>query len=206
MSYSTATNVSFWSYINDDAFEADYPVDALQAWLLQNNLAHLMDSAGQFRISWCGGKRADSPTFSGTTADTHYWSQSFPVTMWSQNYTPGLDIRIGVAVQSITSCTVNARIVPAVGRVWDSGNTPIWEGSGSASSTTGAWVIDEDTQGTLTEVWKRGLLALPVSDGGASRMSAIVALRLEVEAVVTAPATYSVYLCGVQVREFPIWW
>lgn len=205
MSASTISGIGYYTPIDDDAFEGDYPVSAVYATLLRNNVAHLMDSAGQFRINWLGQKgRADAVSF-GTPTTTHYWTQSFPVTRLTKGGVTGLDIRIAACSDAGGETTsVTARIVYDVAPVLSALHLPLWTGSGSTASTTGAWVIDEDVQGIENDEWGKAWTRIGTTEDGTASDADVVMLRLEI--AITGQGSTSCYLLGAMVREFPVWW
>lgn len=56
---SQSSNYGYAERIDDDAFAADRPVSAAQAWLLRNNLQHWRDMRGEVRLF---GTVATNPT------------------------------------------------------------------------------------------------------------------------------------------------
>lgn len=210
MGQSSGSGIAHWIYIDDDAFEADYPVDTGQAWVMRNNLAHLQDSAGQFRINWMAKPgRADAISF---PTGTSYWAIPFLCTMYGQTQLPGMDIRIAGAVATGgESYTINARIIAddRTVPVWSTKGEALWSSAaGNVTSTTGAWGVDETNATALNSVsptaWEGGRQTVPINEDGTSHAAIIVALRLEAKIVATTST--SVYICGCQVREYPVWW
>lgn len=211
MAFSSSVGVSSWTYFENQSFEADYPISTAYAWLLRNNLAHLQDSAGQFRINWSalattvpGG--TDGTSWSGTAQTmVAYYAAPFPVTLLGQDGLPGLDIRIAVMSSSGESVTAEARIVYDVGTVWNIGAEVLWTATGSSSSTTGAWVIDEDSQGSPSFGLGKGRIMLAIREGGDDSQSAIEMVRLEIKLTSTVAGSSTMRLMGVMIREFPVW-
>ena len=213
MAFSTKQGFGYWNYLDDDIMESDYPLSTYYAWAMRNNLAHLMDSAGQFRIHWMGKPgRDDAVSFTGNTSGVHYWSQMFPVTLLSNLALPGLDIRIAGAVANVgDSLNLKARLVAANEPViWSKKSEILWPVNGTPASatitsTTGAFGIDTQVQGIQKNGWKTGIRTLMVEEDTVARAVITVLLRLECKLTVTAAGSYTVYISGCQVREFPVW-
>lgn len=80
-----------WVYLDDDMLEPDYPVSTAYSWQLRDNLAHLIDSQCQTRVSWMGkiGRADHFPHPAGY--DAHY-AVVFPITILSTGHLPGIRI------------------------------------------------------------------------------------------------------------------
>ena len=69
------------------------PMDAGYVWTLVDNVQHLIDQSGVYRVNWHGGS-APGNHYGLATPRWHTW---FPTQLYSLNQYPAYDIRVGLA-------------------------------------------------------------------------------------------------------------
>ena len=193
-----------WIYIDDNAFEADYPVSTAHAYTARQNVAHLIDSAGQYRVSWLGksGRTDELAIASGPHDSEPFWSMPFPLTMLNQDGITGLFTRVGIRTSGGDGVTANVRYV------WDSEpvDSPsahvLHSWSDSTTNSTGEWVEDVKL-GVDTRVILPGLRTFRIEEGGTDHTTTLYMARIEIK--LESLTSDDGALLGVQVIEFPIW-
>ncbi len=189
------------------SFDADQPVSALRSYLVRNNIQHLIDVSGQYRVSWCAdlgqeGLRHDSGL---DPATPKYMSWEFPVTMQQSDHPPNFDIRVAVKLESAGSSSVLAAIGPASAPREPKGgeNAQQWFRTVEATAaTTAVWAIDTQWEWTAPSLsYLAGLQRFSVTESSLSQPVDVVLARLEV-AIIGTTAELESGVLGVQLREY----
>lgn len=203
---------SYWTYIDNNALSADYPASTAYSWTNRDNLAHLIDSYGQVRVSWMGKSgRVDSYTLATTaTGQEVLWTTSFPLTVWHPNGQTGSGTT-GLFTRVIYKSTDAANTLSLSGKyTWDSEPVnsnaafDIYTFSDSTTSTTGKEFEDIATTGVITsQSTNKGRRTFPLEEGGDDHTVDVFMARLEL--LFSDNNNDGGALLGVQVIEFPVW-
>jgi hypothetical protein len=201
-------NQKFWKDFNSGSLDADDTCSALHAVMCRENITHLVSVSPQYRLNWCADK-GSTPSRSAQTNgdDPRLISFGFPLTIPTADRPVSLDTRIGAFISgSTTSMTVRARIV------WDvfppeistaAGNQDaLMEATGSTSSTTGAWVIDDQTAITNDYSYLAAWRRFTTDDEGTERQARLALARLDCVIDGTYSGSGSSILVAAQVREY----
>lgn len=190
------------------AFSADRPVSTSRAYSLRNNLQHLIDSAGQYRVSWASdldseGLRHDSGLDPDAPA---YASWTFPLLVTETAHPMNLDIRVAAKLESAGSALVAAILAPANSPRSRDGaalDTQWFRSTATATSTSAVWSIDEVWEWDATDRrYLTSIRSFPITENSTTQNVDVVMARLEVLiGGITGELESSVV--AVQLREYP---
>ena len=209
-----SSSLAYWAHVKNNTFDADRPVSTAYSWLTRQNTSHLVDSAGQYLIHWCGNNRATGgDDFAERTltavGDQLRWMHVFPFHPY-QDAIPGFDIRIsakGTALLFVSARILYDDLWPFDQTPGSAGSTELWSSSVSVPAAgVEAWVIDEQFFGVKPSDFGRSIEVVESSEPGSSfdRQVESHVLRLEVFMVSDSPGVIA-RLLGVQLRQFPVW-
>ena len=197
-----------WVYLDDDMLEPDYPVSTAMSWQLRDNLAHLIDSQCQTRISWMGSlSRYDH--FTLPAGQDAYYAVEFPLTVFSDEYLVGLRI-----VQWIYSNDAANTVTSVANLRWASeplfqngtgsaGGLSLWGVTNSTTSTTGQKKANVATPIRDADNHGRGWQSFSIEENSDDHTTRMRMARLEIAMSDTAGDGGG--LVGLQVIEFPMW-
>lgn len=192
-------------------FSADEPISAYTAWITRNNIQHLVDQSGQYRVNWVadvddvtggdGGAEITVPGFHPTAhqqGSTTVIRYVFPLTSIRPDRPMQLDIRIGARSQAGGTVTINADLVP-----YKRPSQILWSATqGQTTSATASWIIDELATWT-DESRHRTHTPFTSVDNDASSVPGVSILDLVELEIRGSCSAGSGLLSGVQVREYP---
>jgi len=99
----------------DDSFADDQPVSAGRAFLLKNNVQHLLDQAPQHRLNlFCAANGVGSTRIRLATDEFIVGARSFPFfhTWYSPSEPTGLDVKLVLGFTGLVTGTARLRIMP----------------------------------------------------------------------------------------------
>lgn len=154
---SKSSSRGYWEPFSNTAFADGDCVSARRAWLVKNNISHLVDEYTQHRINWCADQGVDTDSEGRSFADLtgndepRWYAQMFPLTSVTPEKPVNLDIEVYGRSSQHTSSGVymKAQIVPysqPVGR----GDVTYWETAATVSTTTSIVQVLISTQVFLT--------------------------------------------------------
>lgn len=200
---------------------ADSPCDTGTFWLTADNLLHLVDESPVYRINWA------SPSFSvqlgaypmlglaipngfgGFHAIINTAAQ-FPTTIMQGGRYPNYDVRVAIKTTSgivAVSATIATPAAPYGAGLEDP--NVIGVATGTTSSTSGSWVIDNTFMSSAARRPTMSSITTSTAEMtpfvGSHLPGASVMARLQIVAYATgmAAGNAGVSVVGVQVREFP---
>ena len=198
----------------NDGLEADMAVSAFRAWQVRENLTHLQNVSTQYRLNWCASRKASAgiptDTIKHASSDSalRYWAAAFPIAVHEPSQPVSLDIRVAALIQgSTTSIAVSANIVPHRYERSLTGlpvRQALWTGSGNTTSTTGAWVIDEQTtiSAAAEPLYREATRIYTSTENGERLPVQLSIMRLELRITGTFTGTGTAHVVGVQVKEY----
>lgn len=99
---TTLSRKNFFERQDVATLRSDQPMDAGYVWTLLDNINHLVDESGKYRVNWMSRNGGDA--FFGAdehampfSADSGYWYTIFPTQPVNGYQYPRYDIRIGIA-------------------------------------------------------------------------------------------------------------
>lgn len=197
------------------SFGADEPVLATRAFLLRNNLLHLLDEFCQHRINWCAGI-GDSTITGGLgcvailTGNEALYEQEFEHFWLNPGHPGNLDllIRSSLVAGGSPEMAVRVRVVPANYEVGDLGRPALIDETHSVTDDSGLWEHQEFFDSTDANVMNllksaRERTAFEVIEDGEWHYPEVAMLKLQVQLLgVSGDAPSFAVLTGVTVREF----
>jgi hypothetical protein len=202
MSYQS--NYGYIIRIPDSSFEAYRGVDTLRAYLLRNNIQHIVDESPQVRVNFMSSGNGDSFAGALNSADgTRIWHATFPQTWTRQDRPTNLEVRVATQANN-AGLDFRARVVPASYSIGDLSAPALFDETASSSGSGAEWLIELFTDfdangipaGLADSVWADYL----INEGDIAQVR-IAEMRLEV----TVPAgngDAANQVVGVSVREF----
>lgn len=199
---------AFFERQDVDTLRADQPMDSGYVWTMLDNVSHLLDESGKYRVNWM------SRNGTGFGADDHtarfengnnYWYTIFPTQPVDRYQYPRYDVRVAV----VTGLDATLR----VSLVTPGTTPPIF--SDTQSGVIGSFTVDVAAPDIVYE-WVEGLIpsrsiadanfwlmpAPSVSDGEHS-FDSVFLVKLIVECVApNPPEEGGPVIIGVQVREY----
>ncbi len=186
--------------MNPQGIGNDAAMSSAKCVTVAQNLNHLRDMYPQYRVNQWAVIPGPLTDLAGDGVKT--WVHEFPVTLRADGKPCSLDVRVAAACQS---GTVDIEVLicraeepyPATATIGDTIPT------GSTSSATGAWAIDDQIH--FTNVKSVRITDVPITDGDFVTRSTSQEVRLRVEITFTASGGAGedlFYLGTVQIREF----
>lgn len=207
------TSAQYFTRDSVGAMDDDAPVSTYRAWIMRNNLQHLIDMSPQQRINWCGATAIDSAyVFFSADTVTHHFSQVFPHTWIDRRWPCGLDIQISGKTDGGGTTAVSARVVPHIvgAGVFDSVSDAYWEDTGVITLATSSVIIDSIYYPGTTSPQRHGFRPITIVESTKAKQVQVCLSRLDITWTTTdstteyseiGPASYS-GITGVSVREF----
>lgn len=132
-----------WVYLDDDMLEDDRPVTTAKSWQLRDNLAHLIDSQCQNRVSWMGTSTSANDHFLLPSSLDAFYAVEFPVTILSTGHLPGLRFNqwmySGNVANTVTSVLrLRHASDPMFTTLTGTDSTALYSATNTTTSTTGA--------------------------------------------------------------------
>lgn len=203
-----SSNLGFWNYIDDDWLEPDYPVSTGHAWTLRDNLAHLIDSQCQVRVSWMGQSSRDDHVQLYSSTNAGFYVVEFPITILADGYLPGLRVNEWIySANATNTLTVVANLRWATEPFFSTGTTAdsqaLWSFTNTTTSTTGQKKTNYYTTAKRTGGVSNGSRLYSIEENSDDHVTEIRMARLEI--AMTDDNGYGGGVVGLQVVEFPLW-
>lgn len=167
-----------------DAFNADRPCSAINAFLLRNNIEHMIDESPQVYVNWAGMRTASdcSWTYLGKVPFT--FSQTF-VCSWVRSDRPAnLDVFVTARTRgsNVTpTLQLRIRVVPGSSPIGDLSAPYMIDATTTISSTTPVVAFDEQAFFTTPrEDLFASFADVTTNDNGTDRIARVSVMRVEV--------------------------
>ena len=204
-----------WIEMPAASFDADQPMSCYRAWNCMQNLQHLIDSSGQYRVNTVAttGKFILGHGYTGSDPPVlpppSSLSWEFPLTMMHPEHPPNFDIRVAAMISD--DGEPDATIVASVTAIHD--NHDIWGGASqvgrlyystaTVDSETASWVIDDQfIWPQPTTDYLQMLRRYTVTENGGSALIKEVVVRFTIAARIAEGSSQTVRVVGAQFREF----
>jgi hypothetical protein len=180
---------------------SNQPFDAGYTWTMMDNVFHMLDSVGKYRVNWIKSS-VDSSFKHGPMV------LYFPITMVSPYTYPNFDLRVaaggGNSEVEVRASIVLPEIQGPVGGV-GIGYGIIGQATGTSPISTVDWIIDTTITTGNVDVAPVTFTQAPAYGGETSAVGNHHFLKLLIEYdYVTSESGPNTSIWAVQVREYPV--
>ncbi len=191
--------------VDPDSYVQYNPVDAATAYLVKNNLAHLVDESVQTRVNWVTGITGNT-AWVLVGADTRIYPYTFPWTWLSQSKPANVDLFVKASAAGGLTIDVRARIIPASYALGDTTAPSLLDVSGSVVSSGTVLDVQQVVAEQIPGLWSASKnIDLALTDGedvGGTSTAILSLMRLELFVNMESATDEIGGLIQVFVREY----